>query len=145
MQVNRPQKAHTWYLDNGLPWRHTSPGMANEDSYSLFGDAACRQQHQTTITNNYNGYSGSAASSSREEIDTSYGSETDDEFFYVSCQQLTRDDLDMPEVIAVRKSSVELIKWQNSLRRRRRRQAKRHDLGRSKKRETLPASAANTV
>lgn len=44
------------------------------------------------------------------------------------------DDVSMPEVIAVRKSSVELLKWQNSLRRRRRRQAKRHDLSRSKAR-----------
>lgn len=43
------------------------------------------------------------------------------------------DDVNMPDVIVVRKSSVELLKWQNSLRRRRRRQAKRHDLGKSKK------------
>lgn len=51
------------------------------------------------------------------------------------------DDVNMPDVIAVRRNSVELIRWQNSLRRRRRRQAKRHDLGRSKKKEPTQLSA----
>ncbi|XP_076471848.1 uncharacterized protein LOC143301439 [Babylonia areolata] len=53
-------------------------------------------------------------------------------FYYVISPT---DDVNMPDVIAVRRSSVELIRWQNSLRRRRRRQAKRHDLGRNKKKE----------
>jgi hypothetical protein len=59
-------------------------------------------------------------------------------FYYVVSPT---DDVNMPGVIAVRKSSVELIKWQNSLRRRRRRQAKRHDLGRSSKKDTNSLSA----
>ena len=59
-------------------------------------------------------------------------SETKPRFYYVISPT---DDVNMPDVIAVRRSSVELIRWQNSLRRRRRRQAKRHDLGRSRKKE----------
>lgn len=69
---------------------------------------------------------------SAEEKSTTKDPEEKPCYYYVISPT---DDVDMPDVIAVRKSSVELIRWQNSLRRRRRRQAKRHDLGRVTKRE----------
>ena len=74
-----------------------------------------------------------------EELDsTAVPPEDKRSYYYVISPT---DDVNMPEVIAVRRSSVELIRWQNSLRRRRRRQAKRHDLGRSKKSEPDNLSA----
>ncbi|KAL8618982.1 hypothetical protein ACOMHN_018365 [Nucella lapillus] len=118
-------------------WQHRRHKAANARAVKLKGATVDTPVHPPSDTAlSLSPTDGIAQNTGADDGVTVISPETKSCFYYVISPT---DDVNMPDVIAVRRSSVELIRWQNSLRRRRRRQAKRHDLGRNKKKEPKQA------